>query len=196
MSSSLDQKVLEIVQEAEAEEQGQPKDDGNIHLGNGTVLLPKGVPPLLAQKVESKFKYPPVPVLFNEEKDRKEENPNDPDYIAACEQVDLDKGMALIDLLVGLGTVLIRLPDSIPGPDSDEWVGDVEYYLGEPIPNSRKVRYLYWLKYVAVEVNEDLQLIARKVSAKMGVPESAVGAAMSQLKSDEERGTDTEGDPS
>jgi hypothetical protein len=181
--SSLETNVVEIIEDVEREEAVKEPESDLITLSNGVVLEAVGVPPLLAQKIEAKFKYPRVPKTFNEDKGRDEENPLDPNYLAQCEEIDEQKNMALIDLLVGLGTRIKTMSSSVPKLEETEWREEIAFYLQEEIPTSPKAAYLYWVKYVLVAETADLQQIARKVTRKMGVSEGAVGNALTELKS-------------
>lgn len=180
--SDLTTNVAEIIEEVTQDEKNA-KPSNLIVLSNGTVMEAKNVPPLLAQRIEAKFKYPPVPKTYNEDKDRYEENPLDPAYIQQCEEIEAEKNLALVDLLVGLGTRIVEVGAAAEPFESLDWRESVAFYLGEELPKSEKVLYLYWVKYVLIAENNDLQVIARKVAAKMGVPETAVGDALTELKS-------------
>lgn len=181
--SDLD-RLSAIVEEIEQEEDTKVAESDTITLSNGVVMKAKAVPPALAQKIESRFVYPRVPKVFNPDKQRDEENPLDPDYIADCERIDAERTMAFVDLMVGLGTEVTYVPDNIPAFDSEGWREDIEFYLQESIPASWRVQYLYWVKFVLLTDQRDFQRISSKVAAKVGVTESSVNAALTQqLKS-------------
>jgi hypothetical protein len=183
MSDLVTANVAQIMDEVEREQVALARPSNLIVLSNGTEMEARTVPPLLAQKIEAKFRPPAVPKTYNEDKGRHEENPLDPEYLQRCEEIETEKNLALVDLLVGLGTKVIRVGADAEPFESADWRETVAFFLGEELPKSEKIQYLYWVKYVLIADNNDLQAIARKVAAKMGVPESAVGDALTELKS-------------
>lgn len=112
-----------------------------------------------------RIKDPKVPVVYIESKNRSEDNPSDPDYIAAKQQADLDRGMTTINVYLAFGTKPIYIPDTKEKPGDTGWSKDYEE-VGLDIPEKGRGRYTAWLKYYALledEVNE-LSLMAMRYS--------------------------------
>lgn len=183
-----EQKVFDIVSQGD---QVQVSGD-EITLSKGVVLLVKKVPPMILTEIEKRFAPPPVPRVYDENKGREIENPQDPRYLDQIDKVNAEKGMAITEVLIGLGTTIAYLPDELLAPEDDAWIDDVEVFLGQSVPRQGRGRYLAWLKYYVIESGEDLMVLASKVSAKMGVPEAEVGAAVARFQGDETRGADRE----
>ena len=79
------------------------QDDNLIPLSSGVILERVPFSRNILMDLFQKFKEPKVPVFINPDKEREEENPNDPDYIAAKEKYDAEVGMALFDTTIVTG---------------------------------------------------------------------------------------------
>jgi hypothetical protein len=87
-----------------------------------------------------KLAKPEVPMWFNEDKGREEPNPNDPDYLAAVAQYNVDQYRVSRDIFVLFGMELV---DGMPADDSWlrrlrllERLGDIDlsaFDLDDPI---------------------------------------------------------------
>lgn len=75
----------------------------------------------LIQAVSLRIPDPPVPTIYNKDMEREEENPTHPDYIAALEKAEQDRGLAMIDAMVLFGIKIIT------PPTSDEWVQNLRF---------------------------------------------------------------------
>lgn len=171
----------------------QASDPDLIYLETGTVLRAKKIPQMILTEIERRLEAPKVPkVEHPSEKGRFIENPDHPDYIRAIKKYEEDRGFALTDVLLGLGTVLETLGPGQYAPEDATWVEEIEEFLpaGLTIPEKPKGRYLAWLKFYQVQGGNDLQQIVSKVTGKMGVSEAEVGAAMSSFRRDEGRQAD------
>lgn len=71
----------------------------------------------LVQQVTSKVEDPPVPMWFDEGKQRDVANPNDPAYLKALERTASKRGEAAMDAMILFGVELI---DGLP--EDDEWL--------------------------------------------------------------------------
>lgn len=180
-----DDRVYEVIDEMENMDQGVEQSPDHILLSSGVVLKAKRVPPVLFQKINTKFKLPPVPVLWNEEKGRKEENYQHPAYLAAVKDIQDQQTMANMEALAGLGTDIVDVPDDMPLPDNREWSDEMAAFYPESIPTSGRGRYLAWLSLIAITDVSDLVLIAQAVQTKMGVTNDQVAQEMSRFRSDE-----------
>ena len=170
----------------------QVSDPDLIYLETGTILRAKKIPQMILTEIERRLKVPQVPrVEHPSEKGRFIENPDHPDYIRALKKYEEDRGFALTDVLLGLGTVLETLGPDQYAPEDDRWVDEISEFLPvDAIPDKPKGRYLAWLKFYQVQGGNDLQQIIAKVTGKMGVSEAEVGAAMSSFRDNQGRQTD------
>lgn len=64
------------------------------------------VSPALIQDVQMLVENPSVPMFYNDVKDREEENPNDPSYLAALEQAEGQRLQAVMDAQIMFGVEL------------------------------------------------------------------------------------------
>lgn len=141
---------------------------------NGVHLRLRAVPSLAIVAIQKQLKEPPVPTFFNEEKQRDEENPNDPNYITALNQYRSDSADATTTAYLANGvTVIEPLPEGIPALDDEEWAEG--YRLsGLDIPDKGIGRRVAWLKYVIVG-DEDLGDLIGQIALAGGlVTEEAV----------------------
>lgn len=160
----------------------QVQDNKTILLSTGVVLETRKVTPFVFQTVASQFKYPPIPKTWIEEKSREEYNPQDPEYIAGCEEVDLARATASIDAMIALGTRLVSVPINFEGPETDGWLDDLESIEIRIDRNNERLRYRTWVKYIAAPAVEDVRMIMSKVLRTVGVSEEDVAQAMSNFQ--------------
>lgn len=187
MGQTYQEKVYDVVSESD-----QPKIEEShlITLDNGVVLRPRPIPPLILAKIERKFSYPPVPKVQDEDKGRLIENPNDPAYLEAIDRVNEEKSMAQLDVIIALGTEVVSIPADVYAPEQDDWIEEVEYFIGEVIPRSGRARYLAWLKFYAISAAGDIQNIAKRALKRTGVADEQVEAAVAGFRDQETRRTD------
>jgi hypothetical protein len=95
---------------------GQDEDSVTV-LSTGVRVRLKPVSSTLVEEIKSAIPMPDVPKVWLADKEREEENPNDPRYIEAVERAMMARADATLDALVLFGVELI---DGIP--DDDEWV--------------------------------------------------------------------------
>jgi hypothetical protein len=171
------------LEEVQADEPEQSTDDGLIHLSTGVVLAPRKVSPFVFQEVSSRFKYPKVPVIWMEDKQREEPNPMNPDYLAERDEVDYNRSMATIDGTIALGTKLVSIPEGFPTPDDNDWLDDLETMGIEINRDNSRMRYRTWVKYVAAPTVPDVQTIIAKVLRAIGVSEEEVVSATANFRS-------------
>lgn len=186
MGQTYQEKVYEIVDQLDAPHTHEEL----ITLANGIVLKPRPVPPLVLARVEKKFKYPPVPQLMDEDKGRIIENPDDPNYLNAIAEVDAEKSMAQLDVIIGLGTEIVSVPLGMFQVGDDGWLEEVEFFIGEPVPKSGRARYLAYLKYYAMSSANDIPNVARLALRKTGIGDVEVENALAGFRSEEVRRAD------
>lgn len=161
-------------------------------LQNGTKLGIKAVPALLVLGITEKFPVPKVPLWHNEDKQRDEENPNDPLYIEAIQkhnQLIQDK---TIDCFLLNGVVVQELgPDCEPA-DSDNWLETTEYLLEVSISRTGAGRRAAWLRHHLIDNANELGDIVAQISIASGlVTEEAVAKAAETFRDNQTGDTDT-----
>jgi len=82
-----------------------------VTLSTGVCVRLHPVSSSLVEEMKAAIPMPPVPVVYIEAKDREEENPNDPRYIDAVEDVTRKRGDAILDALLIFG---VELMDGLP----------------------------------------------------------------------------------
>lgn len=178
-----EQSTLQLVEDVHKEAQKQAANDGLIHIQEtGLVLKINSVPIMLLQNVQKRFPVPKIPKVLLEDKDQWVSNPNDPEYLDALTQREADLGLAMLDVMMGLGTEIHVLPPTLASPDTEEWTEDIEFFIGEEVPKKGKGRYLAWLKYYALKNQETFGRIGEAVKQKMGLTEEQVAAAAESFR--------------
>jgi len=137
--------------------QGQD-DDKIITLSTGVRVRLHTVSSTLTEDLRLAIPMPKVPVVWIEAKEREEENPNDPDYIEKCKEVDIGRGRAVIDALITFG---VELVDDLP--EDQVWLRKLKRLhvnlAGFDLDDPFDLEFLY-KRYVAV-AGADLPLIYR-----------------------------------
>lgn len=188
--TSRDEQVEKAV-EAEARavsisKNGRPQ----ILLSSGVVLNLTSVPKTFIYEATKAFKRPKIPTYLNEDKGRREENPNDPDYLEAVEMYAADIANAATDVAFLRGTTIQEIPDDVMGPDSKEWIQEMEV-LGLPMRDNPRARYLTWVKAIAAPLDNDINDLLEEVGRLTGVSESDVAEAVDRFRRDTARSKDT-----
>lgn len=93
------------------------QDDEIVTLSTGVRVKLHPVSSALIEDLKMVIPYPEVPMPWIEEKQRNEENPNDPVYVKGCEETDRKRGDAALDGLLEFGVELI---DGLP--EDDSWI--------------------------------------------------------------------------
>lgn len=188
-----DKRVYDLLNEVEKEQ--KTGSDGNIHLSSGVVLRAKKVPPLILSKIDEKYPEPTMPTVRDEDRGRNIPNPEDPSYLRAIDDNNRKKGTAIIDVLAGLGTEIVSVPEDFPKHTDTEWADNLIVFGISDVPEKGVGRYLAWLRYVVIQTPEDLAQIARKSAASLGIAESEVSAAISGFSDQKKRDTDSGDNP-
>ncbi len=137
---------------------------------------------------------PKVPTLFIEDKGRREENPNDPDYLKAVEKFQEDKGIALFDAAILLCTEVRFVPENIETYEGGEWLENLKL-IGISPGNEKRDKYLAWVKYYAATNEDDMMLLNKSIARSNWVSEGDIPAAIAGFKSSQERATDRDISP-
>lgn len=94
----------------------------NIWEVSGYTIKVIPIPVAIISDVTDRIPEPDIPVWHNPEYDRDEQNPNDPAYLKAKEEVDRKRGEAMIDATVMFG---IELPKGVP--PTEEWLPKLKF---------------------------------------------------------------------
>ena len=172
MEATYDAKIQDALTLVEAEEKEGISDQ--ITFSNGVVLKLKKVNILRIQAVMDKFKYPEVPMVFDENKGRGERNPNDPFYLKKIEEINVQRSLAVLDAIAALGTEPLIIPDTVPQIDDPGWIEECQLIGIEVNTEPKIARYLSWVKYVAVVDTNDFIKIGEQFGVTLGISEARV----------------------
>lgn len=149
------------------------KDPNRIELSNGVVLKIKMVSrnavSYAARNAMKEHPEPQVPMVWIEDRGRNEPNANDPDYIQAYRLYQIEVSARIMDVLYARAVEVVKMPDDVPGPDSQEFQDYVELAMGEELRKSELGRLVQWLRYWAVPEEDELDLQSRLLQLA-GVP--------------------------
>lgn len=154
----------------------------------------KKVSAMLISEAGRKVARPPVPVVFIEDKGREEENPNDPNYLAAQQDANWETTVLTINVTIAFGTQVIEdtIPKDVEHWESLGWSDSLEELLGLKIANSGRARYAAWVKFYALPDHQELLDLQRAIAVYSGnVPETAVADAEDAFRDNKEGDTTT-----
>lgn len=171
---------------AEAQESGirLPRE---VTLSNGIVLKVKPMPPLLLNAVANSMPEPEVPQVHIADDDRWEDNPNDPAYQKALADTAAKRELATINLILAVCTEVGSLPDNRVGPESDDWLFIPEMAGIEVDASNPRARYIAWLRFYALETQQDLMQTNSLPILLAGISEGEVAEVINSFRSREER---------
>jgi hypothetical protein len=160
--------------------------NGTIELSTGVVLRSKPVSRNIFADILSEHVAPRIPSVYNTDKGREEDNPQDPEYLADMQRYNTQLARAMSDALIVLGTEFESKPDELPSFDDETWLEEVDL-LRVYKTKTRIGRYLAWVKTVAIATDEDFAAISNSVKRAMGVPEEDVTAQAKRFRPDKAR---------
>lgn len=167
-------------------------DKNKFVTGNGVVLKLKKVNQSIPRDIVLKIPEPEMPKVFIEEKDRWEDNPNNPQYVAALRKYSRDTGLTTFYVYILYGTEVISVPDGIPEWNSN-WHEDFAEWDITIRPVGSKSRYLDWLKYIVFENDTEIADCVTGIMRLSGIiGEEDVVETEATFQGNETRGTDTE----
>lgn len=180
------------------------RDDGNavqLTLRNGIVLRCKPVPPIYMQRIAEKFIPPPPPKVRIERGDDSyyEENVEDPDWKREKDDIQRRAENALQNLVFGLGTEPVSVPEGRYMPDEEGWIAEVrraDKFTGVDTPldlDDPDLRYLSWLNFYALDNSSDVQLAGMLPSFLAGPSEVETADAVASFRDIRSRRTATDG---
>ncbi len=128
---------------------------------------------------------PRPPMVFIEEKEREEENPNDPDFIAAHNIWLAEVGIRSLRALIPTGTKLEHKPEDVVGPE-DEDFEDLMAAMGQEAAAGKFSRYVQWVMSVACGA-QDLEILSVRLMRLAGIPEGDVADVLATFPGIQER---------
>ena len=167
--------------------------DTCLELQSGIVLRLKPVSSGLLRKAAARIPEPEVPRVWLAEKDREEENPNDPNYLAALVARGEKQGLAQMDVAILYGTSIETIPEGAYRPDDEEWSADLleDGFLTDEDLSSYRKRYLNWVLLYACRGGDEAKLFGH-VIILCGLTEAEVQEVLASFRSRSLRGADTE----
>lgn len=161
-------------------------------VSTGVKFVTRDVPVMAFRDLQKRQdkERPHVPVVFIEDKEREEENPEDPEYQKMLNEWNESTEMRLMDFVLMTGTKAIEIPGTVSPIDSEDWAEE-NRYLGIDIAATGNVRYLQWVKYVACPTPDDITSLIMAAGRKLGVTEEDVADAASMFQNREERRANT-----
>lgn len=171
-------------------------------LKNGIVLRCISVPPFYIDALQAQYAMPEPPKVTVDRGDGttwEEENANDPEYQREFEKQQDRLRLALNALTLVIGTRVHFVPESLFGPDDDRWIETatrVEAVSAVKVPidvSTDDMRRLSWLRYYALDNNDDIQIASALPSLLAGLQEGEVAAALDAFRNVRRRRTDTDG---
>jgi hypothetical protein len=167
----------------DAAEQVRTDDVDEIVLSTGIVLELRPVPPFAIRRASQSIERPEVPKAWIENKERWEENPNDPAYAEALEDYERLVYEATVNLAMIVGSHVASIPDGYYGPDDEQWIEELEA-AGITVDGSNPSRRkLSWLLYYAMATPDDITGITARVLDRAGLREVEVAMAIASFLS-------------
>ena len=182
-------------QDKETGTTGVPAGDGEqdtLTLSTGVVLRLRTPSEMV---VESSFRAvkkhePKPPRVYIKDKEREEENPSDPDYLAALKEWKVEVGMRGLRALIPSGTTMESVPDSLPGPEDEDYIDLMASMTIDP-GSGRFTRYVQWVLHVACAGIDDIDNLSNALQRLIGVSEEDVAKAQAMFQGDKGGPADT-----
>lgn len=151
-------------------------------LSCGVVLRFKPVPSLAIREAAMRIVAPTVPMIHIEDKDRDEENPNDPDYQMAVAEYEAAKALVANDVILLLGTEVESVPEGIAALQDQSWVEQLQVLGIEFDTENHSARRLAWLKFYILRTDEDSIKALLGPMRSAGVSEGDVATAVASFR--------------
>lgn len=158
-----------------------------VTLSTGYRAIIKPVSARLMQAVMAKFPEPQVPIVYNEERGRKEEDPFNDEYRARLSEIIQQKAAASLDTMAMFGIELVD-----PIPDDSTWLAKLRLFdqlglldLTEYDLEDETTKEFLFKRYIALG-NADLV----KISMLSGIRSADIKAAEETFQGSTGRGTD------
>jgi hypothetical protein len=180
--------AADAADEAAVAEGGAEQPTERITLRTGIVLALVPLSPRAIRDAGDRLPRPQVPMVWNESKQKDEENPDHPQYKADVQQWQFETTEASLKFAVALGTRPEFIPDDRYGHDDDRWIEEIEQVhevLGQtppPLRREGKGRYLDWVLWYAVGSDEDNFKLSRILLATTVPTEEEVMRALNAFR--------------
>ena len=152
-----------------------------VELSTGVILSLRPTPKHFIYQVTSRFVPPSVPKVWIEAKQREELNPSDPGFQMAMELYAVEVANAATDVTILRGSQIKHIPEDVMGPDDDEWKDEMQL-LGLPLADSKRARYLAWVKGIAAPMDRDIEILLEALGRLTGVAEADVLDAVDKFR--------------
>ena len=127
-------------------------------------------------------KRPEPPIVYIEALDREEVNLDDPDYAVRLERWDTVGTKRILDALILIGTEVEFVPKDLEKPKDNDWIAKLEVLGFKINRRSDSIRYLAWVKHVAIKTVEDMKVLTEQVGRRAGVSEADVQLAQKSFQ--------------
>ncbi len=181
------------VETAAAQQDGHLPSE--LTLSNGIVLALRPIPPGIIERALARLEKPKVPRWKNPDKDVEEENPGDPEYVAALEAYQLQRNVTAANTLLLVGTAMKEIPEGLYGPEEVGLWFDQELmaHLGiEANTETNYDRYLAWLELYAMAKQGDILAVFSILNRIAGIGEEDVQAAVAGFRGRTARRADSD----
>lgn len=146
----------------------EQESSSGIHtLSTGIRVRFRGVSGSLIDEVRSRIEFPEVPRIFDEDKQRELENPNDPVYLREVERTETRRNLAATDAMILFGVELVD-----PVPEDDDWVKRLKFVNIEFDADDALTREFAYKKYVAFGVSDIQKLLAASMVSQEGIKQA------------------------
>lgn len=149
----------------------------DITLSNGIVLRAKSFPRAVLRTALAAVPDPKVPTIHFED-GSDEENPNDPDYLAAWETVHGERLEVAARVILAMGLAIVHVPPGMYPPESDVWVQDLESVGITADVKTPFRRWTQWLNLYAIPSETERVTVWFIAQRQAGMTEQEVIAAM------------------
>ena len=133
-------------------------------------------------------------MVYIESHERDEENPNDPDYIAAIEERDTRVYRAGVDIALVMGTSCKDVPTGWYRPEDKGWLDELPVGELEVDVSNEAIRYLNWLHLYALRTPHDLSRTTYNALVRAGLMEAEIASAIASFLSSARRAADRDAD--
>lgn len=150
-----------------------------MQLSSGVIVEAKQLPVGYGANIarQHQAKKPKPPRLFVPELGREEENPDDPDYLDALRQWQLEFAMSSLNLAMAFGIEVKFIPEGLMTHTSPEFKAMLSF-LGD----DASLPFVKWLQLVAAPTLEDLTAISNLPGFQVGVQEAGVQAEVETFR--------------
>lgn len=126
---------------------------------------------------------PKPPVIHIEEKDRTEENPNDPQYMEDVQIYNANRANLIMAIVFAYGCEVIEIPEGFSSVTDTDWSDDLAEF-GVPIPIKGRARKAAWIRYHLVPDDNELTQLMQLIMKVGGTTlESDVKDSMDSFRS-------------